>query len=209
MGVERPYWSFSLGDIVKKFLNLFLVLVLSLGGLNAEAKRMGAGRSVGQQSSNVTQREAVKPAAPAQQAAAAGVAKPAIPAAAPAKKPWGAMLGGLAAGLGLAWLAHSLGMGEAMGNILMFGLLAFAAMALIGWFMRKRQAGGAMGSGGLAYQGAGNTAAWLIKARATPQPRLKCCASTTLKKWATTPRRVLGRRTPRLSTAPRLRPRVP
>ena len=159
MGVERPYWSFSLGDIVKKILNLFLVLVLSLGGLNAEAKRMGAGRSVGQQSSNVTQREAVKPAAPAQQAAAAGVAKPAIPAAAPAKKPWGAMLGGLAAGLGLAWLAHSLGMGEAMGNILMFGLLAFAAMALIGWFMRKRQAGGAMGSGGLAYQGPGNTAA--------------------------------------------------
>jgi predicted lipid-binding transport protein (Tim44 family) len=147
-----------LGDIVKKFVNLFLVLVLSLGGLNAEAKRMGGGRSMGQQSGNVTQREAVKPGVPAQQIAPAGVNKPATPAAAPAKRPWGAMLGGLAAGLGLAWLAHSLGMGEAMGNILMFGLLAFAAMALIGWFMRKRQAGGAMGSGGLAYQGAGNTA---------------------------------------------------
>jgi predicted lipid-binding transport protein (Tim44 family) len=147
-----------LGDIVKKFVNLFLVLVLSLGGLNAEAKRMGGGRSMGQQSGNVTQREAVKPGVPAQQVAPAGVNKPATPAAAPAKRPWGAMLGGLAAGLGLAWLAHSLGMGEAMGNILMFGLLAFAAMALIGWFMRKRQAGGAMGSGGLAYQGAGNAA---------------------------------------------------
>jgi len=143
---------------VKKFVNLFLVLVLSLGGLNAEAKRMGGGRSMGQQSGNVTQREAVKPGVPAQQIAPAGVNKPATPAAAPAKRPWGAMLGGLAAGLGLAWLAHSLGMGEAMGNILMFGLLAFAAMALIGWFMRKRQAGGAMGSGGLAYQGAGNAA---------------------------------------------------
>lgn len=144
---------------MKKFVNLFLVLILALGGLNAEAKRMGGGRSMGQQSGNVMQREAVKPGVPAQQVAPAGVNKPATPAAAPAKRPWGAMLGGLAAGLGLAWLAHSLGMGEAMGNILMFGLLAFAAMALIGWFMRNRQAGGAMvGSGGLAYQGAGNTA---------------------------------------------------
>ncbi len=141
---------------MKTFLNLFLVLVLSLGGLNAEAKRLGGGRSMGQQSGNVTQREAVKPAAPTQQVAPVGVNKPATPPpAAPAKRPWGAMLGGLAAGLGLAWLAHSLGMGEAMGNILMFGLLAFAAMALIGWFMRSRQAGS---QGGLAYQGAGNTA---------------------------------------------------
>ncbi len=141
---------------MKTFLNLFLVLVLSLGGLNAEAKRLGGGRSMGQQSGNVTQREAVKPAAPTQQVAPVGVNKPATPPpAAPAKRPWGAMLGGLAAGLGLAWLAHSLGMGEAMGNILMFGLLAFAAMALIGWFIRSRQAGS---QGGLAYQGAGNTA---------------------------------------------------
>ena len=141
---------------MKTFLNLFLVLVLSLCGLNAEAKRLGGGRSTGQQSGNVTQREAVKPAAPTQQVAPAGVNKPATPPpAAPAKRPWGAMLGGLAAGLGLAWLAHSLGMGEAMGNILMFGLLAFAAMALIGWFIRSRQAGS---QGGLAYQGAGNTA---------------------------------------------------
>ena len=140
---------------MNKLLSVMLVLVLSLGGLNAEAKRLGGGRSVGQQSSNVTQREAVKPGVPAQQVAPAGVNKPATPAPAPAKRPWGAMLGGLAAGLGLAWLAHSLGMGEAMGNILMFGLLAFAAVALIGWFMRSRQASG---QGGLAYQGAGNTA---------------------------------------------------
>jgi predicted lipid-binding transport protein (Tim44 family) len=141
---------------VKKFLSLILVLVMALGGMNAEAKRMGGGRSFGQQSGNVTQREAIRPAAPTQQVAPAGVARPAAPAATPARRPWGSMLGGLAAGLGLAWLAHSLGMGEAMGNILMFGLLAFAAMALIGWFMRSRQAGG---QGGFAYQGAGNTAA--------------------------------------------------
>ena len=33
------------------------------------------------------------------------------------------MLGGLAAGLGLAWLAHSLGLGAAFGNILLIALL--------------------------------------------------------------------------------------
>ena len=62
---------------MKKFLSLIAV-VLTLGistlALDAEAaKRMGGGKSVGKQSSNVTQREAA-PAA----------AKPATPAAAPA-----------------------------------------------------------------------------------------------------------------------------
>jgi predicted lipid-binding transport protein (Tim44 family) len=146
----------SLGDIVNKFLSVVLVLFLSFTGLSAEAKRMGGGKSTGQQSNNVTQREASNPGAPAQQAASAGVAKPAVPPAAPAKRPWGAMLGGLAAGLGLAWLAHSMGLGGAMGNILMFALLAFAGIALIGWFMRSRQSAG---KGGMAYQGAGQSAA--------------------------------------------------
>jgi predicted lipid-binding transport protein (Tim44 family) len=140
---------------VNKFLSVILVLFLSLTGLSAEAKRLGGGKSTGQQSNNVTQREAVKPGAPAQQAAPAGVAKPAVPPPAPAR-PWGAMLGGLAAGLGLAWLANSMGLGGAMGNILMFALIAFAAIALIGWFMRSRQT---TGKGGLSYQGAGESPA--------------------------------------------------
>jgi predicted lipid-binding transport protein (Tim44 family) len=66
------------------------------------------------------------------------------------------MLGGLAAGLGLAWLANSLGMGEAFGNMLMFALLAMVAVAVIGYFLRSRK-GGASNQGGLAYQGAGQT----------------------------------------------------
>ena len=145
---------------MNKFLTLMLAAVLALGSLNAEAaRRLGGGKSVGQQSNQVTQREAARPqapAAPAQQAAPVAP-KPAPAAAAPAKKPWGAMLGGLAAGLGLAWLAHSLGMGEAFGNVLMFILIGVAVMALIGMFMRRRD--GAASSGGLAYQGAGATAA--------------------------------------------------
>jgi len=66
------------------------------------------------------------------------------------------MLGGLAAGLGLAWLAHSLGLGEAFGQILMFGLLALAVMLAVGWFMRRRRPTATSGGAPpFAFQGAG------------------------------------------------------
>ncbi len=145
-----------------KIFSLILAATLALSGISAAeaAKRLGGGKSVGQQSSNVTKRDA----APASPANATQGAAAAAPAAAAAKKPWGAMLGGLAAGLGLAWLASSLGLGEAFGNILMFGLLALAIMMAVGWFMRKRAAGqasqGARPSNSpFAFQGAGNTPA--------------------------------------------------
>lgn len=139
-----------------KLWMLALSLALALGGVNAEAKRLGGGTSFGKQSSNVTQRQAAPaaPAAPTQNAAAP--AKPA-PAAAPApapKKPWGAMLGGLAAGLGLAWLASSLGMGEAFGQFMLIGLVVLLAMMAFGWFMRNRRPA-APSSGPYAFQGAG------------------------------------------------------
>ena len=149
-----------------KFWALILATTLALAGINAEAaKRLGGGGSVGKQSNNVTQREAA-PSAPG--GAAQSAAKPAgtAPAAAPAvapKKPWGAMLGGLAAGLGLAWLASSLGLGGAMGNILMFGLMALAIMMAVGWFMRRRAQASGQGTAQngienkspFAFQGAG------------------------------------------------------
>jgi predicted lipid-binding transport protein (Tim44 family) len=147
-----------------KLVTLMLAGVMALGSLNAEAaRRMGGGKSVGQQSNQVTKRDAAPqtPAAPAQNAAPANAAKPgAAPAAAAPKRPWGAMLGGLAAGLGLAWLASSLGMGEAFGNILMALLIGVAVIAVIGMIMRVRRGGAAQtaGNGGLAYQGAGASA---------------------------------------------------
>jgi predicted lipid-binding transport protein (Tim44 family) len=67
------------------------------------------------------------------------------------------MLGGLAAGLGLAWLASSMGLGEEFGNMLMFALLAMVAVGVIGYFLRSRKAGAAR-QGDLAYQGAGQSA---------------------------------------------------
>ena len=129
-------------------LSSAMALSFGFAATSAEAARMGGGKSTGKQSSNVTQREAAKPATPAAPAAA--------PAAAP-KKPWGAMLGGLAAGLGLAWLASSLGLGGAMANIMMFALLAIAAVLVIGFVMRKMKGGNTgQGQSPYAMQGAGN-----------------------------------------------------
>jgi predicted lipid-binding transport protein (Tim44 family) len=163
--------------IATPLLTMMLAVTLALSGLNAEAaKRLGGGKSFGQQSGNVSrQAPPAAPGTPVQNAAkpapAATPGSPAAaaPAAAP-KRPWGAMLGGLAAGLGLAWLASSLGLGEAFGNILMFGLLALGIMMAVGWFMRNRKAvqsgGGMQNATPFAFQGAGPSAAPV----ATPMP---------------------------------------
>jgi len=139
--------------IASTVLSAVLALSFALASPMADAKRLGGGKSTGKQSSNVTQQQqGAAPAgagntansttaAPANSAAAARPGTPAAAAAAP-KKPWGAMLGGLAAGLGLAWLASSLGLGEAFGNILMFGLLALLVMVVAGFLIRKFRGGG-------------------------------------------------------------------
>lgn len=140
-----------------KLLSWILVLLLAFASLEAEAARMGGGRSIGRQSGNVTQRQvAPRPpaAVPNQQQAAPAQPAPSPATAAP-RRPWGAMLGGLAAGLGLAWLAHSLGLGAAFGNILLFALLAMIVLAVIAAMRRPRAAANA---GAYSYGGAGTTA---------------------------------------------------
>ena len=141
-------------------LSAVFAVTLTLSGTVADAKRLGSGGSVGKQSSNVTQRQA-----PANNATSPAAAPGAAAAAAP-KKPWGAMLGGLAAGLGLAWLASSLGLGGAFSQIIMFALLALVVMVVVGFVMRRLKAGkaGNADSPGatrtqspFAFQGAGNT----------------------------------------------------
>jgi predicted lipid-binding transport protein (Tim44 family) len=155
--------NFALGDNVTqvhkfveknmtKLLSMVLVCAMALGSVDASAKRMGGGKSFGKQSNQVTQRDATPPAnnaAPASAAAQPGAAnRPAN--AAPASRPWGAMLGGLAAGLGLAWLASSLGFGEGFGQVLMLLLAGVAIWMVVRMVMRGRPAS----SGGMAYQGA-------------------------------------------------------
>ena len=147
-----------------KIWTMAAALLLTLTSLSADAARLGSGRSVGKQSGNVTQREAAPatPAAPSQGVtnAAGKPATPGAPAAAAAtKRPWGGMLGGLAAGLGLAWLASSLGLGEAFGQVLLFGLLALVVMGVVGWVLRSRRSASAGASAGgtpFAFQGAGS-----------------------------------------------------
>lgn len=151
-----------------KVWSVLLALSLAVGSADTFAKRLGGGSSLGKQSGNVTQRNAApaQPAAPVQQAAPAqapqaGAAQrptTAPTAAAAPKRPWGAMLGGLAAGLGLAWLASALGFGEAFAQFLMFALLAVVVMAVIGFILRRKAPAAAGQGNGLAYQGAGQAA---------------------------------------------------
>lgn len=127
-----------------------LAVVLSLGltlAMDAEAKRLGGARSSGMQRQQVTQpatAPATQPGAPTQAAPAAGTAAAAAApaAAATAKRSWMGPIAGLAAGLGLAALASYLGFGEAFANILLIALLGMAVLAVIGFVMRKRAAGG-------------------------------------------------------------------
>jgi len=149
--------------MMNKLWSVVLVCALTVGMQDAFAKRMGGGLSFGKQSGNVTQRNNA-PSTPAQtspqqapaQNAATRPATAAPAAAAAPKRPWGAMLGGLAAGLGLAWLASALGFGEAFAQILLFALLAVVVMVVIGMIRRARQP--AVRQGGLAFEGASPSA---------------------------------------------------
>jgi len=139
---------------------LVLTLGLTFGAADAEAKRLGGSKSMGMQRQSTTFDKA--PATPAQApmanpGMAAKAPAAAAAAAAPAKRSWMGPIAGLAAGLGLAALASHFGFGEELANMLMIGLLVMAALALIGFFMRKRAMAqaSAPGAGGMQYAGAG------------------------------------------------------
>lgn len=151
-----------------KFLVGSLITALAFGMVfDANAKRMGGSRSVGKQSSTVTQQrqQAPQPTSPTQQpaqqpaqaapatAGAAGAAAAAAP-----KRNWGGILGGIAAGLGIGWLLSHFGLGGAalgfLSNLILIALVAFVAI----WLIRKFR-GGSQRSQQPAYAGAGNTGA--------------------------------------------------
>lgn len=106
---------------------LFASIILGSG--LAEAKRMGGGRSMGKQSSNVTQQH--RQAQPPQQAPAANPTAATKP-----KTNLGGILGGAAAGLGLGMLLSHFGgagMMSGLSNVLMI-----AALVMLGiWLFRK------------------------------------------------------------------------
>ena len=137
---SRPARHF-LQHIMRLIALALAFALLAAFSFDAEAARLGGGRSAGRQSSQVTQREAARqqPAAPGQQQAAQ---QP--------RRQWGGLLGGLAAGLGLAWLAQSLGLCAGFGNVLLIALLALAGMAVL----RMRRGSAAQAAGGPAWPAA-------------------------------------------------------
>ncbi|NCN69936.1 MAG: TIM44-like domain-containing protein [Betaproteobacteria bacterium] len=154
---------------MKRWFSVMAVCLALVAGHADAAKRFGGGKSFGQQSSNVTQRQAA-PVAPTQGVNATPKSPaPATPAVAATKKPWGAMLGGLAAGLGLAWLANSLGLSEAMGQFMMFALLALVVMMAVGWFMRRKTQAVATNGSPFAFQGAGSSGQTPVPASYRPE----------------------------------------
>ncbi|MBI5108471.1 MAG: Tim44 domain-containing protein [Rhodocyclales bacterium] len=131
-------------------------LVVGLGMMvpDAEAKRLGGGKSFGMQ-----RQASPAPAAPSQAAKPAPAAPAAVPAAATPPKPAGMSrflgpLAGLAAGLGIAALLSHFGLGEAAANFMLIALLVLAAIFVVRLLMRKREPQPAM-----QYAGADNTPA--------------------------------------------------
>jgi len=132
---------------MKKIVLGFAVALLgaTLVVADAEAKRMGGGRSIGAQRSATPPAKPVQQtqqAAPSQAQQGASQAAPAgaQPAAAGGMSKWGPLLGGLALGGVLGWLMGANGLGGLMVGILLAMLLAFAAFAVIRMLMGRRVA---------------------------------------------------------------------
>src|SRR5205823_2635321 len=103
----------------------------TLVATEADAARLGGGRSVGAQR-NVTP----APAKPAQQQAAPKQAQPAQPAQQGSR--WG-MLGGILGGLALGGLLGYLFSGSGLGGILLVALLALAIVMVVRALARRRE----------------------------------------------------------------------
>ncbi len=112
--------------ILVSFFALFLGLSMTLAPFDAEARRMGGGKSFGMQRSAPAKREA----SPQQQGTA--------PAATPQKRSWMGPIAGLAAGLGLAALMSHLGLGAEFANFLLIALGVMAAFLLFRYLTRAK-----------------------------------------------------------------------
>jgi predicted lipid-binding transport protein (Tim44 family) len=124
-----------------KFLSVVVLLCSVVFTDPALAKRLANGTPVGKQSNNVTEQAqpATKPSSTANPAQTSATPNgTGLGGASPQPKPWAGMLGGLAAGLGLAWLASTLGLGDVFGQVLLIGLLLLVAMLAVRWVWQLR-----------------------------------------------------------------------
>jgi len=127
-----------------------ITAVALIGADNADAKRLGGGRSLGTQrsitpapapSASTPSGAASNPVMPANPATAAGArpATPIAPAASGASR-WLGPIAGIAAGLGLAALMSHLGLSEGFGSVLLVALLVAGAVFVIRRLLARRAA---------------------------------------------------------------------
>jgi len=113
-----------------------LFFALSLVVHEADAGRLGGGKSFGKQSSTFSQRQATPPSKPASAQDASKSATPPVtaPAPQPAGNRWLGPLAGVATGLGIGMLLSHFGLGGAfadgLGSMIVLGLLLFAGIFL-------------------------------------------------------------------------------
>ena len=134
---------------MNKFLIALFAAVVGLGFAvgDAEARRLGGGKSTGMQR-NVTPQS---PSAPTQSAVPAKPTQPTAAVQPSGASRWLGPVAGLAAGLGLAALFSHLGLGEELASFVMILLLVTAAVFVFRLLTRKR----APESQPLQYAGAG------------------------------------------------------
>jgi predicted lipid-binding transport protein (Tim44 family) len=122
---------------------------LTLVAHDADARRLGGGKTFGKQSSTVTQQQSASPSRPTPPASSQEASKPVQPpATAPAPQPagnrWLGPLAGVAAGLGIGALLSHFGLGgafaEGLGSMLVIGLLLMAGVFI--WQMLRRSTAG-------------------------------------------------------------------
>lgn len=124
---------------MKSLILALSVAILAAGFVpsGAEARRLGGGSSAGMQRS-LPPRAPVAPTRPAQAAPTAPAAPaPATVPATPPKRSWLGPIAGLAAGLGIAALMSHLGLGAAMGNIVMLVLLAVVGVVVVRFLLAR------------------------------------------------------------------------
>jgi hypothetical protein len=120
-----------------------------------DAKRMGSGKNIGQSAPVQKQAQPAQAQKPAQQAQPAAPAAGNAAAAAPKRPGFGGMLGGLAAGLGIAYLLSHFGLGEAAASFFT-GLLIALAVGLLLLFILKRFMPSMSGAGRISPAAAAN-----------------------------------------------------
>jgi predicted lipid-binding transport protein (Tim44 family) len=131
--------------MLTRFLALLMTAVtLAVSGYtaDADAARLGGGRSFGAQRPSIapsTPAPAARPTSPAPSATAPAPAAPAATAPRPAgASRWLAPLAGIAAGIGLAALLSHFGLGEAAASFLLIALVVIAGVFLLRLLLARR-----------------------------------------------------------------------